>query len=240
MEQKEAISAVRIVLAAYTASFRVPAFVGHQLTLTVPPICTVFGLISAAAGRWIMPDEIGWLAYRCTYESKATDLEAIFTVERPRPAESARFVTRNVIQREFLSMPNLTLYLPPEWERVFRQPRYTLLLGRTQDVAAVMSITLTDLNPVSAGTVSGVLLPFELIALNNVSAWLQRLPIAFTDEPQRRPTRMHLFGIVDAHHPTELSNGNGWLVQDAQDKTILVLYRKEWMLHGERTVSEVR
>lgn len=240
MEQQGVIQAVRIVLTAYTASFRVPHFVGHQLTLPVPPLSTIFGLLSAAAGKWIMPEEVDWLAYRCTYESKGTDLEAIFTVERAKPGESARFVTRNVIQREFLSMPNLTLYLPPEWESAFRQPRYSLLLGRTQDVAGVMSIARTELHPVDAGTVSGVLLPFELVALNNVSAWLQKLPVAFTDEPQRRPTRMHLFGIVDAHRPAELKDGFGWLFQDAQDGTTLVLYRKEWMLHGERAVSEVR
>lgn len=239
MEQQEPIQAVRIVMTAYTASFRVPAFVGHQLTLPVPPLSTIFGLISAAAGRWVMPDEVEWLAYRCIYESKANDLEAIFTVERPRPTEHARFVTRNVMQREFLSMPNLTLYLPPEWESAFRHPRYSLLLGRTQDVAGVTSIALTKLKPVNAGTVSGVLLPFELVAFNNISAWLQKLPIAFTDEPQRRPTRMHLFGVVDAHRPAELRDSNGWLVQDIQDGTILVLYRKEWMLHGERTVSQV-
>lgn len=242
MEQTEGVKAVKIELIAYTASFRAPALVGHQLTLTVPPLCTVFGLLSAAAGRWIMPDEVEWLAYRCTYESKATDLEAIFTVERPQPTEPARFVTRNVIRREFLSMPHLILYLPPDWESVFRRPRYTLLLGRTQDVATVTSITFTDIYPVSTGIVNGVLLPFELVALNNVSAWLQRLPIAFTEEPQRRPTRMHLFGVVDAHHPVELRNGDGWLVQDAQDKqdkNVLVLYRKEWMLHGEQTVGEV-
>lgn len=240
MEQQEVIRAVRIVLMAYTASFRVPHFVGHQLTLPVPPLSTIFGLLSAATGKWIMPDEVEWLAYRCTYESRGTDLEAIFTVERAKPGDSARFVTRNVIQREFLSMPNLTLYLPPNWENAFRQPRYTLLLGRTQDVAGVISTSLTELQPINAGVVSGVLLPFELVALNNVSAWLQKLPIAFTDEPQRKPTRMHLFGIVDAHRPAELRNGNGWLVQDTQDGTTLVLYREEWMLYGERAVSEVR
>jgi len=136
MRQPENIEAVRIVLIAYTASFRVPAFVGYQLTLTVPPPCTIFGLLSAAAGRWVMPSEVEWLAYRCTYESKANDLEAIYTVERSKPTEIPRFVTRNVIQREFLTLPTLTLYLPLEWETAFRQPRYTLLLGRTQDVAA--------------------------------------------------------------------------------------------------------
>lgn len=50
----------------------------------------------------------------------------------------------------------------------------------------------------------------ELVALNNVSVWLQKLSIAFTDEPQHWPTRIQLFGIVDAHCPTELRNSNVW------------------------------
>jgi hypothetical protein len=51
---------------------------------------------------------------------------------------------------------------------------------------------------------------------------------------------MHLFGVVDGHRPATLTNGGGWLVKDMKSETVLVLYRKEWMLHGERAVSQVR
>jgi CRISPR-associated protein Cas5t len=226
------IEAIRIIITAYTASFRVPHFVGHQLTLTVPPLSTIYGLISAAAGRWVTPDEVEWVAYRCEYESKAVDTEAILTVERPKPSESARFVTRNVLPREFLVMPHLTLYLPPEWESVFRCPRYSLLLGRTQDVATVEEVKHTALNPVQEGIVSGVILPFEIVAKGNASAWLQNLPVAFTNEPIRRPVRTHIFGIVDAHRPGEVRNANGWLVVDTESNVVVPIFRKEWVLHG--------
>ena len=226
------IEAIRITITAYTASFRVPHFVGHQLTLTVPPLSTIYGLISAAAGRWVSPDEVEWVAYRCEYESKAVDTEAILTVERPKPSEPARFVTRNVIPREFLVMPCLTLYLPPEWESVFRCPRYSLLLGRTQDVATVEEVKHTALNPVQDGIVSGVLLPFEIVAKGNASAWLQNLPVAFTDGPIRRPVGTHIFGIVDAHRPGEVRNANGWLVVDTERNVVVPIFRKEWVLHG--------
>jgi len=226
------IEAIRITISAYTASFRVPHFVGHQLTLTVPPLSTVYGLISAAAGRWVSPEEVEWLAYRCEYESKAMDTEAILTVERPSPSDFARFVTRNVLPREFLVMPRLTLYLPLVWESVFRCPRYSLLLGRTQDVATVEEVKPTTLNPAQDGVVSGVLLPFELVAKGNVSAWLQNLPVAFTDEPIRRPLRMHIFGVVDVHRPGEVRNANGWLVVDTESNVVVPIFRKEWVLHG--------
>jgi len=226
------IEAIRITITAYTASFRVPHFVGHQLTLTVPPLSTIYGLISAAAGRWVLPEEVEWLAYRCEYESKAMDTEAILTVERPKPSDSARFVTRNVLPREFLVMPRLTLYLPPDWENAFRHPRYSLLLGRTQDVATVEEVKHITLNPVRDGVVSGVLLPFELVAKGNVSAWLQNLPVAFTDESIRQPLRTQIFGIVDAHRPGEVRDANGWLVVDTETNVIVPIFRKEWVLHG--------
>jgi len=226
------LEAIRITISAYTASFRVPHFVGHQLTLTVPPLSTIYGLISAAAGRWVSPEEVEWLAYRCEYESKAMDTEAILTVERPSPSDFARFVTRNVLPREFLIMPYLTLYLPPDWENAFRRPRYTLLLGRTQDVATVEEVKHISLYPVQDGVVSGVLLPIELVAKENVSAWLQNLPVAFTDEPIRCPVRTHIFGIVDAHRPGEVREANGWLVVDTESNVVVPIFRKEWVLHG--------
>lgn len=231
----ERLDAVRITLSAYTASFRVPGFIGHQLTLPVPPLSTIYGLLSAAAGRWVEPHEVAWFAYRCDYVSKASDLEVIIQVER-KGIEKPPYVrsppeTRNVLQREFLFMPRLTLYLPSEWEKAFRTPRYALLLGRTQDVAYVESIVRTSLEPVEEGEVSGVLLPFELILKNRgkVQAWLQNLPIAFTNEPHRRPLGMRIFGVVDAKTRSATVRAPGWLVRDPDGEVFVPLYRREWV-----------
>lgn len=236
------ISAVRIVLTAYTASFRVSGFVGHQLTLPVPPLSTIYGLISAAAGRWVLPSDVEWLAYRCEYESKAMDLEAIYQFDRgdekaaPMPKPYPK--TRTVLQREFLVFPRLTLYLPSEWGPSFRRPRYALLLGRTQDVAGVESITAVTLEPVNEGEVGGVLLPMELLAngQNRVGAWLHNLPLAFTAEPYRQLLGMEIFGVVDARRRPALVRTPGWLVRDAADGATMPLYRREWVedvLRGE-------
>lgn len=231
------LDAVRITVTAYTASFRVPYFVGHQLTLSVPPLSTVYGLISSAAGRWVSPHDVEWLAYRCEYESKAIDIEAIQTVERPKPADSPRFVARNVKQREFLTMPCLTLYLPSEWGEFFQRPRYPLLLGRTQDLASVESIGVACLNPVSEGQVCGVLLPLEVILQNNVSAWLHSLPIAFTEEPRRRVRGSAIFGVVDSNQRPATVKAEGWLVQDVSSGVVMPLYRWEWI---ERCIAATR
>ncbi len=223
------LDGVRIVLTSYTASFRVPSFVGHQLTLPVPPLSTIYGLLSAAAGQWVLPEEVAWLAFRCDYESKATDLEAILTVERKKQTEDARHVGRNVIHREFLALPHVTLYLPSKWAAPFLRPRYALLLGRTQDVASVECVKPVTLEPVGEGEVSGVLLPLELIVQNNTPAWLHNLPIALTDEPHRRLLGMKVFGVVDARRRPARVRAPDWLVRDTHDGVVVPLYRREWI-----------
>ena len=135
------LNGIRIDLIAYTASFRVPCFVGHQITLPVPPLSMIYGMISAAMGRIIHPNEVEWLAFRCQHEGVASDLEAIVTFDRGQARSIAVPKGRNVIQREFLLLPHLTLYLPSEWRRAFERPRYALLLGRTQDLATVDRIS---------------------------------------------------------------------------------------------------
>lgn len=225
------LEGIRVVITAYSASFCAPGMLGYQLTLPVPPLSAIYGLLSAAAGRWVAPNEVEWLAYRFEYEGKATDLEAIITFERKKPDDIPTFAGRNVIKREFLTNPCLTLYLPNCWEQSFRRPRYSLLLGRTQDVACVESIEPAQLQPVADGMLSGVLLPWEVIQnqQGRVHAWLQSLAIAFSDGAPRRPLGKHIFGVLDAHQRPSQVNAPNWLAHDpAQDHTVPV-YRWEWI-----------
>jgi len=229
------MDAVRVVLSAYTASFRVPGFYAYQLTLPVPPLATVYGIISAAAGRWVGPSDVDWLAYACDYESKGKDLEAIYQFERDSeramPVLKAHPKTRTVIEREFLYMPSLTLYLPPKWEAAFVRPRYPLLLGRSQDVATVESWSLVELDLPDEGQVKGVVIPIELVSdrSNQVKAWLQNLPLALTSEPYRRLLGMRVFGVVDAKGGSSLIRTRNWLVRDPGDGRVVPIYRREWV-----------
>lgn len=223
------IEGIRIVITAYTASFCAPGLLSHQLTLPVPPLSTIYGLISAATGRWIAPDEVEWLAYCFAYEGKATDLEAIYTVKREKLDDTPKFADRNVLKREFLMMPRLNLYLPAHWERCFRRPCYSLLLGRTQDVASVESIERVCLHEVDQGMLRGVLLPREVIWSNKVHAWLQNLAIAFTEDPNRRPLGKHIFGVVDWNQRPAQLNAPNWLIHDSDENITVPVYRSEWI-----------
>uniref|UniRef100_A0A7C5RTS3 Type I-B CRISPR-associated protein Cas5 n=1 Tax=Thermomicrobium roseum TaxID=500 RepID=A0A7C5RTS3_THERO len=235
-----ALQAIRICLKAYTASFRVPSFVAYQLSLAVPPLSTIFGLLSAAAGRWILPDEVPWLAYCCTYDARARDLETIYGVERKKLEDAPRYAERNIVWREFLVNPELTLFLPPDWWESFRRPRYPLVLGRSQDLAATEEMAEAVLEPVEEGQLFGVLLPVHLIAQNGVTAVLHNLPIAFTADPDRQPVRIEMFGIIDGQRvqrrpmAANIRAAGGWLFRDRATGTIVPLYRREWLLHGDR------
>ena len=220
-------SGIRVELFAYTASFRVPGFVGHQLTLQVPPISTIYGLLSAAAGRRIKPEDVSWFAYVCQSEAVASDLEAITAFERGKEQEIASPKTRNIIQREFLAFPRLFLYLPLEWRTVFYCPHYSLLLGRTQDVATVEVIKEIKLEPVTEGEVKGVLFPREVIFQGSrIHCIVYNLPIAFTEDPNRRPLGVELFGIVTKSTKVRIP---GWLVQDTDNGFVMPIYRREWI-----------
>ncbi len=231
--------AVYIRIAALTASFRAPSFVAYQPSLSVPPPATIFGLLSAASGRWITPEEVPWLAYRFTYAARAFDLETIYMVQRDTADAVPRFADRNIVRREFLLSPVLDLWLPSEWRAPFERPRYQLVLGRSQDIAMVETIQQTVMEPVEEGAVAGVVLPIELVVANGVTAILHNLPIAFTADPERRPYRVALFGVLDGRRSslglrnTRLTDRQGWLIRDQRLGIVVPRFTQEWMLRGD-------
>jgi len=221
------LNGIRIDLIAYTASFRVPCFVGHQITLPVPPLSTIYGMISAAAGRIVGPEEVEWLAFRCQHEGVASDLEAIVTFDRGQARSIAVPKGRNVIQREFLLLPHLTLYLPSEWRRAFERPRYALLLGRTQDLATVDCISEIKLEETEEGEVQGVLLPREIVFRQaGAPCMIYNLPISFTEDPNRQPLGVDIFGAVIKPYPLRAP---GWLIRDAERDWTIPIYRRRWI-----------
>lgn len=226
------LRAVRIEIRAYTASFRVPHLQGYQLTLDVPPPSTIFGLLSATTGEWVLPGEqVPWIAYRLFYEGKAEDLETIIAYKQGKPLFEKGEIVRNVFRREFLLNPGLILYLPETpWTAIFRKPRFPLLLGRTQDVAYIAGIRKAKLEPVSEGEVSGVLLPYDLIFKTGTPALIYNLPIAFESPYRRRTLGMKIFGIVREPRPVEGKAFLRFLVRDSQTGEVIPRYTHEWLL----------
>src|SRR5215203_101760 len=102
-----------------------------QPSLPLPPPSTVYGLVAAAAGHWIDPQECR-LAYVFESNGEARDLETIYQFSRSSSAGST------VVLREWLTDWHLWLYFSERsWAECFDQPVFPLTLGRQQELAHV-------------------------------------------------------------------------------------------------------
>src|SRR3990172_2399779 len=130
----------RVHLRGWTASFRYPIFIaGFQPTLPVPPLSTIYGLISAAKGS-IITHKDTLVGYVFESNGKAVDLETIYELSEPLKAKS------NVCKRELLFEPSLYLYFDKvDYAQSFQMPRYPLLMGRSTELAMVDEIIEVEL-----------------------------------------------------------------------------------------------
>ncbi len=179
----------RIHITGWTASFRYPVFIsGTQPTLPVPPLSTIFGLISAAKGTLATPDDLK-VGYVFTSTGKAKDLETIYELDKSLKAKS------NVCKRELLFEPSLFLYLDSdEYAEAFKTPHYPLLLGRSTELAMAEDIQKIELREKTGVLIGGTLVPFPM---DGIHGTLQALPTHFTDEIPRKATGTRPFYIVD-------------------------------------------
>lgn len=180
---------VRVHIKGWTASYRYPHFVLVQPTVPIPPLSTVYGIISAAAGKLITPKDtaIGFVA---PYKAKDTDLERIYQI-----GESGKIEKTNVIKREFLYEPELYIYLTnTDFKDVFDAPRYPILLGRSCDLAQIKEVKLVDLEPKDEAILQYTLLPFPF---ENVPNPIMALPVYFNDATPREPMLVKGFHIIE-------------------------------------------
>jgi len=181
---------LRIHIKGWTASYRFPPFViAAQPTLPVPPLSTIYGIISAVTGRWIGPQEtrVGFVA---PYRAKAKDLERLYQV-----GEKGKVEKTSIVNREFIHEPELYLYLTNlSFESDFLSPRYPILLGRSCDLASVKEVKTVELQPVKEAEFQYTLLPFPF---EEIAAPFFALPVAFDEGVPRRPIAVRGFHIIE-------------------------------------------
>ena len=180
---------LRVHIRGWTASYRFPPFAMMQPTLGVPPLSTIYGIISAAAGRLVSPQEtaVGFVA---PFNAKATDLEKIYQV-----GESGKVEKTNVIKRDFIYDPELYIYLTNlDFGSDFLTPRYPILLGRSYDLAFVKEVKTLELQLIEEAIFQYTILPFPF---QGVASPILALPISFTDTIPRRPTSVRPFHIIE-------------------------------------------
>ena len=189
----------RIHVSSWTASFRYPNMIsGYQPTLPVPPLSTIFGLISAARGKPVKPgkEKIGYVFFS---RGKAVDLETIYQM-----AKSLTGIKSNVIRREFLFDNHLILYTDSrEIAEAFKSPFYQLLLGRSGDLAQVNTIDMIDIvEQKILNSLKGTILPF---ARHSLPALIQALPVCFNDDFPRQSIGTKPYSVLSIEYQHTLA-----------------------------------
>lgn len=168
------LKVLRVHIKGWTASFRYPIFViGFQPTLSVPPLSTIYGIVSAARGEYVTPNDVK-LGYIFKSSGKFIDLETVYELDEKNTAKS------NVCKREILFEPDLYIYINDlNYKEYFRNPMYPILLGRSQDPGMIneikeIELEKTDIN----GSFGGTTVPFPK---KHMYGMIQALPSYFTN-----------------------------------------------------------
>jgi len=180
---------LRVHIRGWTASFRNPLFIsGFQPTLPVPPLSTLYGLLSAAKGDWVLPSDTS-VGFVFTSAGKARDLETTYEFD-----ESRLKAKSNVCLREFLIDPELYLYTSALWLKPYlERPHYPLLLGRSTELVTVISTKEIELIQTPTTTYKNTLLPFPM---DQIYGPIQSLPTYFTQERPRKPQGIKPFYLI--------------------------------------------
>ena len=169
---------LRIIIEGWTASFRYPSFIsGFQPTLPVPPLSTIYGLLSAVKGDFITPNDTN-VGFVFESEAKSVDLETIYELKGLKGNKS------NVAKREFLYNPKLYLYLDNlELKKYFKKPVFPVLLGRSSDLAYISEVKEIEMEMKSNVNLGKTILPFGTDGAFGV---IQALPTHFSEDIPRK------------------------------------------------------
>lgn len=172
------MNVLRVLIEGWTASFRYPAFIsGFQPTLPVPPLSTIYGLLSAVKGELVFPQDVK-VGFIFDSKAKSVDLETIYELKGLKGNKS------NVIKREFLFNPKLYLYLDDlEFKEYFKKPKFPILLGRSSDIAMIEKIDEIELEKESKIKLGKTILPF---GTSGAFGTIQSLPTHFSGSIPRK------------------------------------------------------
>lgn len=162
---------LKIIAEGITTSFRYPHFIQQiHPTFQMPPPATIYGHICSTLGEWFDPTGVRF-AYHFTHQNQARnrDLEHIILLTPSTgylpDTKTPKVLEGNVnpFERDLLFQPRLTLYINrPEWEAAFRSPRYTVALGRSQDLFTYTSIGVVELEQAERAYFEHTLAPYEM------------------------------------------------------------------------------
>ncbi|MCK6579478.1 MAG: CRISPR-associated protein Cas5 [Anaerolineae bacterium] len=212
--------ALKVVIAGYAASFRYPHFVqGIHPTYEMPPPATLYGLIVGVLGDYFPRDGLRF-AYHFSYRAKFNDYEHLHfppsEIKKPEERALLKQIDRafgvadmppaiNPFVRELLFEPRLTLYLDrTELDGVdlvgaFRQPRYPVVLGRSQDLMTLGPPEVVALRQAERCYVTGTLLSLEDAAVIGGQFYAVTMPRYIS--PARQPEWAQYAVLPESRRP---------------------------------------
>ena len=175
--------------------------VGYHPTYPVPPVSTIYGLLSAVKGEAVSPLSLR-IGYDFIADGKGSDLEKIYEYGGETKTTPVHFQQTNIITREFLYNCTLTLYIDDlMFEQYLRHPCYPIVLGRQADLAYIRNISRVILQEADNVMISNTMIPFD----GSIPGQVISLPTSFTDEATRKPQNVRTFVIIDS--PQIISHG---------------------------------
>lgn len=165
--------------------------IGRQPSFDVPPPSTIFGHVASALGEWpSVPFQFAYafdsrgrakdlehqqIISRTSGKLPGDFIDPLWRPPEPKPGkklskkeQAPRLLektTEAVVQphlRDFLFDVRLELYLdPPELAQAFRTPVFTVVLGRSQDLASIRCVENVELLATDKGYVEKTILPGE-------------------------------------------------------------------------------
>ncbi|MCL2156417.1 MAG: type I-B CRISPR-associated protein Cas5b [Methanobrevibacter sp.] len=183
---------LRITIEGWVSSFRYPAFIsGYQPTLPLPPLSTIYGLISAVKGEYVTPEDIN-VGFIFFHDGRGVDLETIYELTN-KPSLSAK---SNVVRREFLFNPKLYLYLDNlNYEHCFKNPEYPLLLGRSSDIMSISNIDKISMDKKNNVKLGKTILP---MGVKGAHGTIQALATHFTNNIPREALGVKPFVLTNS------------------------------------------
>lgn len=183
---------VKVKAEGLVTSFRYPHFTWQkQPSFEMPPPATIYGHICSAVGDWVDPASLKF-AYQFTFESKVEDLEHIWAWDDHKKRDTVK-----PIHRELLFRPRLILYInQPELAVFFKNPRFVVVLGRSQDLFTYTSVEVMEAITEQRAYYEHTLLPLDMLI---------RL---------RRGIAIKMPRFLDYRHQRSLTSGNYAMLRD--------------------------
>ena len=203
---------LRITAEGPTTSFRYPHFAQTiHPTFEAPPPATIYGHVCSALGEWIDPRGVEF-AYHFQFATKFTDLEHVIVLTRGKGRLQGTDLPKalegrvNPFVRHILFHPRLVLYLNrPEWESAFRSPRYTVVLGRSQDLFTYTSVGPVELQRADRAYLEHTLLPYDMAARTQ-RGYTVLMPRYLDYQNNRTPTFARYLVLHDRVKTSELNS----------------------------------